>query len=136
MSTDGHRLRKKPILKEESDELLGLAMEVHNEVGYGFHEKPYENAVVVECRLRGIAVDQQKRYPLEYKGESIGLYIPDLIVFDSIIVDTKVIDQITNHEIGQMMNYLRISGLKLGYILNFKHPRLQWKRVVLCPPLS
>ncbi len=122
---------EEPLYKEESKTLIGCAMEVHNQVGYGFHEKPYENAIVVECRKRGIQLEQQKRFPLWYKGEKIGEYIPDLIAFEKIIVDTKVIERIGRVEIGQMMNYLKMTGLKLGYILNFKHPRLEWKRVIV-----
>jgi GxxExxY protein len=122
---------EEPIYKEESKALIGCAMAVHNEVGHGFHEKPYENALVVELESQGIACQQQKRFPLFYKECWIGEFIPDLIAFDKIIVDAKVIDRITRQEIGQMMNYLRITGLRPGYILNFKHSRLEWKRVVL-----
>jgi len=62
--------------------------------------------------------------------EKVGDYIPDLLAFGKIVVDTKVIEQITDREIGQMMNYLKITGCRLGYILNFKKPNLEWKRVV------
>jgi len=65
------------------------------------------------------------------KGQKIGLFIPDLIAFDSLVVDTKVIDQITDHERGLMLNYLRITGLCVGVILNFKHPKLEWQRIAL-----
>ena len=58
-------------------------------------------------------------------------YIPDLIAFGSVIIDTKVIQQITNHERGQMINYLRITGLRVGVILNFSRPKLEWERIVL-----
>lgn len=60
----------------------------------------------------------------------MGDYIPDLLAFDRIVVDTKVIEKVTDREIGQMMNYLKITGYRLGYILNFKHPKLEWKRVI------
>jgi GxxExxY protein len=122
--------KEQPILKSESRQLVGCAMEVLNEVGHGFHEKPYENALIVEFRLRGIFYEQQKQFEILYKEEKVGVYIPDLLIFGKIVVDTKVIDKITDREIGQMMNYLKISGYKLGYILNFKHPKLEWKRVV------
>jgi GxxExxY protein len=56
--------------------------------------------------------------------------VPDLIAHEKLVVDTKVIDRITNHELGQMMNYLKITGLKAGLILTFKRPKLEWKRVV------
>lgn len=121
---------KEPILKKESEEVIGAAFEVLNSMGYGLHEKPYENALVVEFRERGIAWSQQQKFPILYKGHHVGEYIPDLIAFEKIIVDTKVIDRITNHEIGQMMNYLKISGLRVGYILNFKHAKLQFKRII------
>ena len=61
----------------------------------------------------------------------VGEYIPDLIVFDKIIVDAKVIDEIAGREIGQMLNYLKITGLRLGYIINFKHAKLEWERIIL-----
>jgi len=66
-----------------------------------------------------------------YKRHPVGLFIPDLIAYGQIIVDTKVIDRITDYERGQMLNYLRITKLKVGLILNFKHPRLEWERIVL-----
>lgn len=123
--------QEEPYLKEESDRIIGCAMRIHNEVGHGFHEKPYENALVIEFADQGIPCEQQRQFPMTYKNKPIGIYIPDLIVYHSIIVDAKVIECITDHEIGQMMNYLKISGLKLGYIINFKHKKLQWKRVIL-----
>jgi GxxExxY protein len=127
MNTD----KNTPLYETESREIVGSAMEVLNELGHGLHEKPYENALVIEFRLRGISCAQQQRYEVFYKGEEVGEYIPDLIAFEKIVVDTKVIDRITDHEIGQMMNYLRITGLRLGYLLNFKRAKLEWKRVVL-----
>jgi GxxExxY protein len=74
---------------------------------------------------------QQPAFDVFYKGQKVGVFIPDLIVFDSIVVDTKVIDQITDHERGLMLNYLRITGLRVGVILNFKHRKLEWERIVL-----
>jgi GxxExxY protein len=61
----------------------------------------------------------------------VGEFIPDLIAFSSVIVDAKVIDRITDHERGQMLNYLRITKLRVGLIVNFKNARLEWERVVL-----
>jgi GxxExxY protein len=127
MNTDQHGFP----FEKETGEVLGCAMEVINELGHGFIEKPYENALVVEFNRRNIPVQQQSRYDILYKGVNIGFYIPDLIVFDQVVVDTKVIDRITDHEIGQMLNYLKITGLKVGLIINFKHAKLEWKRVVL-----
>ena len=119
-----------PLFKEESQQIVGSAMEVLNEIGHGFHEKPYENALVIEFRLRGIECLQQKPFEILYKNEKVGDYIPDLIAYEKIVVDAKVIEKNTDREIGQMMNYLKVTGLRLGYILNFNQARLEWKRVI------
>ena len=114
---------------EESRRIIGSAMEVHNILGHGFHEKIYENSLVVEFGLQRIPVIQQQKFPVVFKAVEVGIYIPDLICFDQMVVDTKTIEKITNHEIGQMLNYLKITGHQLGLLINFKHAKLEWKRV-------
>src|SRR3989441_7793054 len=121
----------KLLLKEEVFQIIGCAMEVLNEIGHGLNEKIYENSLTVEFKLRNIAFNQQRRYEVLYKGQHVGEFIPDLIAFASVIVDAKVIDRITDAERGQMLNYLRITKLRVGLILNFKHPKLEWERIVL-----
>tara|TARA_R110002049_G_scaffold182485_2_gene350290 strand:- start:12288 stop:12665 length:378 start_codon:yes stop_codon:yes gene_type:complete len=117
------------LLKEETHRIIGCSMEVINEIGHGFHEKIYENALVVEFRLQGIPYSQQPDYPVIYKQTQVGTYIPDLICFDSVVVDTKTIEKIGDHEIGQMLNYLKVTGLHVGLLINFKNAKLEWKRV-------
>jgi GxxExxY protein len=119
------------LLKDEVFQVVGCAMDVLNELGHGLLEKPYENALVVEFGLRGIPVQQQRRFEVMYKGVQVGEYVPDLITHESLVVDTKVIERITDQELGQMMNCLKITGLKVGVTLNFRRSRLEWKRVVL-----
>ncbi len=119
------------ILKEEVYAVVGCAMEVLNEIGHGYHEKPYERALVVEFGLRGIPFLQQAAYDIAYKGVIVSQFIPDLIAFDQVIVDTKTILRITEFERGQMLNYLRVTGLRVGLILNFSKPKLEWERLVL-----
>ncbi len=121
----------KLLLKEEVFQIVGAAIEVLNHVGHGYHEKPYENALVVEFGIRGIPFQQQCSFELLYKGRRIGEFIPDLIAFNSVVVDAKVIDRITDIERGQMLNYLRITKLRVGVILNFRNPKLEWERLVL-----
>ena len=121
----------KLILKAETEKIIGFAFEVLNEVGHGLHEKIYENSLTVLFKQSGVAFDQQRRFPVFFRGVEVGEFIPDLIAFDSVIVDMKVIDRITDHERGQMLNYLRITKLRVGLILNFKHARLEFERVVL-----
>ena len=117
--------------KKEVFQIVGCAIEVLNTLGHGIVEKPYENALVVEFRLRNIPYRQQPLFDVLYKGNKVGLFIPDLIAFDAVVVDTKVIDRITDHERGLMLNYLRITKLRVGVILNFKHAKLEWERIVL-----
>ena len=126
-----HPENTKLLLKEETHQILGCAFDVLNEIGHGFHEKVYENALVVEFKLRGIPYEQQKRFPIIYKSVMVAEFVPDLIVFGSVIVDTKVIEKITDHERGRMNNYLKITKLRVGLTLNFKSPRLEWDRLVL-----
>ena len=130
-SRDGANEASKLLLKEEVFQIVGAAIEVLNHLGHGFHEKPYELALVTEFGLRHIPFQQQRIFDLNYKGRKVGVFIPDLIAFGSVIVDAKVIDRITDVERGQMLNYLRISKLRVGVILNFKHARLKWERIVL-----
>src|SRR6266576_6211769 len=105
---------EKLLLKNQVFQIVGAAIEVLNGIGHGFHEKPYENALVIEFKRLGVPFQQQPLYDLEYKGEIVGVFAPDLIVFDSVVVDAKVIDRITDHERGQMLNYLRITKLRVG----------------------
>jgi GxxExxY protein len=120
----------KLLAKEEVFQIVGCAIEVLNALGHGIVEKPYENALTVEFGLRNIPFRQQPLFDVLYKGHKVGLFIPDLIAFDAVVVDTKVIDRITDHERGLMLNYLRIANLRVGVILNFKHAKLEWERIV------
>jgi len=119
------------ILKKEVHQIVGCAMEVINTIGHGFHEKIYENALTVDFRLLSIPFQQQPEFKIAYKSTDVGTYILDLICFEQVIVDTKTIEQITNHEVGKMLNYLKVTGLRVGLLINFKHAKLEWKRVVL-----
>ena len=103
MDADEHGLR----FEQETGEIISCAFEVLNTLGHGLLEKPYENSLCVEFE--------------------VGEYIPDLVVFGFVVVDTKVIERITDHELGQMLNYLKITGHPVGLILNFKRGRLAWK---------
>src|SRR5688572_21253554 len=107
---------EKILFKDEVYQVVGAAIEVLNELGHGLHEKPYENALIVEFALRQIPFRQQPSYDVFYKGQRVGLFIPDLVVFDQIVVDTKVIDRITDVERGQILNYLRITKFRVGVI--------------------
>jgi hypothetical protein len=130
MDTNGHE-EGKLLHGQLVYSIVGAALEVLREVGHGLHEKPYENGLSIALRLRGHGWEQQRRFPILFRGEWIADFVPDLIVDDAVIVDAKVIDKITDHERGQMMNYLRITKLRVGVILNFRRAKLEWERIVL-----
>lgn len=111
--------------------ILDAAMEVHRVLGNGLLEKLYENALVREFELREIQFVQQARFAVDYKGRRVGEFVPDLIALACVVVDTKTIDHISDVEIAQMLNYLRITKLRVGFIVNFKNRRLETRRVVL-----
>jgi GxxExxY protein len=119
------------LAKEEVFEIVGCAIEVLNTLGHGLVEKPYENALAIEFGLRNVPFRQQPSFNILYKEHQVGLFILDLIAFNTVVVDTKVIDRITDHERGLMLNYLRITALRVGVILNFKRAKLEWDRTVL-----
>ncbi len=95
------------------------------------NEKIYENALTVLFKQNQIAFDQQRLFSILFRNVEVGVFVPDLIAFSSVIIDTKVIERITDHERGQMLNYLRITKLRVGLILNFKKARLEFERIVL-----
>ncbi len=118
------------IHEELSGKIIGAAMAVLNELGPGLDEKLYERALVIELRKRGHRVEQQKSFPVHYSGELIGNLVPDTIVDDLVIADPKVIEAFNETHARQMIGYLAVTKLKLALLLNFKHAKLEWKRIV------
>jgi GxxExxY protein len=120
----------KIIHEQLSGAIIGIAMEVLNELNPGLDEVLYERALVIELRRRGHEVAAQKSFPVFYRAQLIGNLIPDIIVDSSVIVDPKVVTAFNETHIAQMIGYLNITGLELALLLNFKNARLDWKRVV------
>jgi GxxExxY protein len=101
-----------------------------NELKPGLDEKLYENALMIELVARGHTVEQQREYPVYYRGHFIGKLVPDLIVDGKVIADPKVVTAFNDTHLAQMLGYLNITGLEVALLLNFKESKLQWKRVV------
>jgi GxxExxY protein len=118
------------IHEELSGQIIGAAMAVLNELGPGLDEKLYERALVIELRKRSHVVDQQKSFPVHYAGELIGTLVPDTIVDGLVIADPKVVEAFNDTHVRQMIGYLAITKLQLALLLNFKHAKLEWKRIV------
>ena len=113
-----------------TQDIIGAAMLVLNELRPGLDEKLYDNALAIELRHRGHKVDQQARFPVNYRGEIIGTLVPDLLVDEAVIVDPKVTQTFSDSHIAQMIGYLSITNLVVALLLNFKFAKLQVKRVV------
>jgi GxxExxY protein len=118
------------IHEELSGKIIGAAMTVLNELGPGWDEKIYERALVIELRKCGHVVEQQRAFPVHYSGEWVGTLVPDAIVDGLVVADPKVVETFGDTHVRQMIGYLAITKLKLALLLNFKHAKLQWKRIV------
>ncbi len=118
---------------ELSRAIIGAAMAVLNELKPGLDEKLYENALVIELTHLGHQVAQQSRFPVVYRNKLIGTLVPDLVVDELVIVDTKVCECFCDDHVAKMIGYLAKTGLDLAMLINFKHATLQWKRVVRQP---
>jgi GxxExxY protein len=116
--------------EELTGQIIGAAMAVLNELKPGLDEKLYENALVIELTGQGHTVEQQRNYPVHYRGHFIGELVPDLIVDGKVITDPKVVSEFNETHIAQMLGYLNITGLEVALLLNFKESKLAWKRVV------
>ena len=114
---------------ELSRSIIGAAMRVLNELRPGLDEKLYENALVIELREMGLKVEQQKIFDVQYRGRFIGRLVPDLLVEDKVVVDPKVAESFNETHVAQMLGSLAVTGYQLALLLNFKHARLEIKRV-------
>jgi GxxExxY protein len=102
---------------------------VYNTLGYGFLEKVYENALILELQKRGLSVKQQMPIKVYYEGQVVGEYCADLLVNDSVIVELKAVEQIIKSHEFQVVNYLKATHIEIGLILNFG-PKPEIKRKI------
>jgi GxxExxY protein len=123
------------ILKAEIYAVVGAAMEVSNELGAGFLEAVYQEALGIELKNRAIPFVTQPTVHIAYKGRTLDkVYIPDFVCFDQVIVEIKALKQLTNIERAQLLNYLKATRKPVGLLVNFGAPKLEWKRMVFGQP--
>ena len=123
-------MESKVICKELSEAVIGAAFAVHNALGPGLLESAYEGAMAVELTYRGLPFQRQVVYPLQYRGEYCGAYIADLVVADKILLELKSVKELSPVMDAQVINYLRLSGIPVGYLINFHGCRVVWRRFV------
>lgn len=122
---------KNIIYKDLSYKIIKLALEVHNELGCGFLEKVYENALMLLFEKEKITAKQQAPADVYFQDKVVGQYFADILVDNKVILELKTVEVISNIHIAQVINYLRATGIKLGLILNFGKPKFEYKRLVL-----
>ena len=120
------------LYKEEVYAVIGAAMEVYNNLGPGFLEAVYQEAMQVETAARKIPTLPEQKLFIDYKGRPLKkFYEADLICFEKIIVEIKALDKLSSREEAQILNYLKATGMKVGILINFgAHQNLEWKRLV------
>ena len=119
-------------LKDETYKIIGLCMEVHKILGKGHSENIYGDALEYEFKLNNIPYVRERKYNIEYKDIVLTrYYFSDFTVFDEIILELKAIQQLTNSEIKQTLNYLAASKNKIGLLINFGEDSLKYKRIIL-----
>ena len=112
--------------------IIGAAMEVHGQLGHGFLEPVYQDALEIELGLRGIPSRREVELPVLYKGRTLkSNYKADFICFDSIVVELKALSELTGVHEAQVINYLKATGLPCGLLVNFGASRLEFRRLVL-----
>lgn len=123
------------LYKDEVYTIVGAAMEVYNQLGPGFGEAIYQDAMEIEAESRNIPSVPQQDVFVFYKGQKLkNFFKPDLICYEKIVVELKALDQLTSREETQLLNYLKATGLPVGLLINFGRERdLEWKRMVLTP---
>lgn len=115
---------------EVTEQVIGAAVEVWKVLGYGFLEKVYENALMVELKLRGVAAEQQHSIDVHYKGVLVGQYTADVLADRKVIVELKAEKEYNSKHEAQLLNYLKATGIKVGLLLNFGEKKCEFRRLV------
>lgn len=121
------------MLKQEGYDLMGAAFEVYNQLGYGMAEEVYQQSLEIELALREIPFATKQCLTAYYKGQRLETgYQPDVIVFDHVVVELKAVKELASEHEAQLFNYMRISRIPIGYLINFgKKGGLEWKRFIV-----
>jgi GxxExxY protein len=119
------------LFKEESYKIIGACFEVHKILGHGFKEAVYKDALELELTKLEVPFIREKPFTITYKGQKLKhFFIADFVIYDAIILEIKVGNYIGDPYLKQTLNYLKASGLKLGLVINFGTPSLEYQRVI------
>ncbi|WP_051412049.1 GxxExxY protein [Halonatronum saccharophilum] len=118
------------LYQELTERIIRSFYNVYDQLGYGFLEHVYENALVIELEEMGLEVERQKKIEVMYKGQEVGLYVADIVVKDKVVVEVKAISKLIKANEMQLLNYLKATGMQVGLVVNFG-PRIEFKRKYL-----
>lgn len=122
---------KELVHRELTKEIIDSAFKVHNALGCGLLEKVYGNALVWDLELKNRKVEAQRSFKVVYRDKEVGTYYADLVLDDAVIVEVKSVEKIDDIHRAQLINYLRISGMRVGLLIDFSRPKLEYERLVV-----
>lgn len=122
--------QKELIHKELVYRVVGCAMKVHRELGYGFLEKVYENALMYLLNKENIRARQQYPVSVLFEDKIVGEYIADILIEDKILIEIKTVEKTINVHCAQVLNYLKATGIRLGLLVNFGPQKLEYERII------
>jgi GxxExxY protein len=124
---------KEIILKEEVYAIVGAAMDVYWQLGRGFLEPVYQEALGIEFRRRRIPFEAQEEIVILYKGEALKKkYVADFICYGQIVIELKALEGLCGRDVGQLLNYMKATRFNVGLLINFGSPvRLEWHRYII-----
>jgi GxxExxY protein len=114
---------------ELTGSILGCCFEVMKELGPGFLEKVYKNALLMAMQQKGLQIEVEHSYNVVFRGKIIGRYVADLVVNGAVIVELKCCESLISEHQAQLFNYLKVSKLSVGLLVNFRRRKLEWKRL-------
>ena len=114
--------------KKITDDILKVYYDIYNQLGYGFLERVYQNAMYFELKEKGYQVEAQTPIKVYLKGQLIGEYYSDLLIENKVIIELKACEVLMNVHVAQLMNYLKATEIEVGLLLNFGNTSLQYKR--------
>ena len=116
--------------KDLTEKVIGSCFEVSNELGSGFLESVYEKALLISLRDKGLKAEGQVPLKVKYKNHIVGDFFADLLVEGKLIMELKAAKSLTSEHDAQLINYLKATGIKVGLLVNFGRPKVEWKRIV------
>jgi len=118
-----------PLYQELTETILGCCFDVMNELGVGFLESVYKNALLIALKEKGLKIEVEKRFQVMFRERKIGLYIADLVVEEKVIIELKCCESLLGEHQAQLINYLKVSSILVGLLVNFRKRKLEYKRV-------